>query len=56
MLECHLTSQGFNGRFIHRAIDNSFVKHSTQNEAKELCGIDALSIEQLIKNEVQLCD
>jgi len=56
MLECCLISNGFNGRFIHKAIDNTFIKHSTQNEAKELCGIDALSIKNIIKDEMQLCD
>ncbi len=48
MLECCLFKSGFKGEFIHMAIDNKFVKHATQSEAKKLCGIDAGSIEKLI--------
>ena len=48
MLECCLIKDGFKGDFVHMAVDNKFIKHSTQSEAKKLCGIDADSIKTLI--------
>ena len=47
-LESILFSAKFHGNFVHLSIDNTFIKHSTQQEAKSFCNIDVKSISDAI--------
>ena len=51
-LKSLLCSSDFCGDFVHLAIDNSYIKHSTQKEAKSFCGIDVESIRDAIRKVV----
>ncbi len=53
-LKSKLYDNGFNGRFVLRAIKNGFIEHSTQLEAFELCKIDTPSIKKLIEDTLSL--
>lgn len=49
LLESNLYSAGFKGEFYHFAIENEFVKHCTQSEAKKRYGLDSDTLKAAIK-------
>ena len=51
-LEAALRYSGFVGNYVHIGIDNNYVKHCSQSEARELCGIDSSSIRKVIERTV----
>ncbi len=49
LLKSDLYGSDFNGKFYHIAIENEFVKHCTQTEAKKIYGLDSDSLKITIK-------
>ncbi len=56
LLKSELYDNGYKGEFTNIAIDNVFIKHSTQKEAKSICKIDNLYIKDIIEGIENLCD
>lgn len=48
-LVARLTEDGWQGTFIHRAVDNTKLTHATVPELKELQGLDAASLVQAVR-------
>lgn len=52
LLQSCLYENGYEGKYIIRAIENSYIKHSTQAEAKRDCLIDSKSLKILIDSVI----